>query len=161
MTIQLNIGDLVSPTPGFVAFPGGARLETMRWARRKAIWIPQNIPSANVYFRGITAGARSMTDILADSTMSVHFQPTLVDFGVTPGAAGFATECAIGPAAFRGGRWVVLATLIHELAHCNGAPGGGSTVAEDALPRCGLGTMAELRSGVDNPRTPYKPGLSG
>ena len=161
MTIQLNIGDHVSPHASFGAFPGGARLETMRWARKRALLVSVGMPSANVYFRGITAGARSLSAILADSSMWVNFHPTLVPFGTTPGASGFATECAIGPAAFRGGRWVVLATLIHELAHCNGAPGGGSTVAEDALPHCGLGTMAELRTGVDNPRTPYQPGLSG
>jgi hypothetical protein len=160
MTIQINIGDRISATPSFVAFPA-RHLGTMRWARKRALAVSVGMPSANVYFRGITAGARSLSEILADSNMWVHFHPTLVDFGVTPGAAGFATECAIGPAAFRGGRWVVLATLIHELAHCNGAPGGGSTVAEDALPHCGLGTMAELRTGVDNPRTPYQPGLGG
>ena len=93
--------------------------------------------------------------------MWVNFHATLADFGVTPGAGGFATECAIGPAAFRIGRWTVLATLIHELAHCNGAPGGASTVAEDALVHCGLGRRSELQTGVDDPRTPYTPGLSG
>ena len=160
MTIQLNIGDHVSPHASFIAFPG-SRLDTIKWARRKAIWIPQNIASADVYFRGITAGARSLTELLADSNIWVNFHPTLVDFGVTPGAAGFATECAIGPAAFRIGRWTVLATLIHELAHCNGAPGGGSTVAEDALPHCGLGKLSEFRTGIDDPHTPYKPGLGG
>jgi len=160
MTIQLNIGDFVSPTAGFTAFPNGHR-DTMRWARTRAIWIARNIPSADVYFRGITAGARSLTAMLADNTLWVNYHPTLVDFGVTPGAAGFATECAIGPRAFRIGRWTVLATLIHELAHCNGAPGGGSTVAEDALPHCGLGRMTEFNTGVDDPRTPYQPGLGG
>lgn len=159
MTIQLNIGDHISPHASFIAFPA-ARLGQVRWARKKAIWIAQNIPSADVYFRGITAGARSLTAILADSAMWVNFHPTLVDFGVTPGA-GFATECAIGPPAFRIGRWTVLATLIHELAHCNGAPGGGSTVAEDALPHCGLGRMSEFRTGVDDPHSPYQPGLGG
>ena len=132
----------------------------MRWARRKAIWIAQNIPSADVYFRGITAGARSLTAILADRTVWVNFHPTLLDFGVTPGE-GFATECAIGPSAFRIGRWTVLATLIHELAHCNGAPGGASTTAEDALPHCGLGRLSEFRTGIDEPHSPYVPGLSG
>ena len=87
--------------------------------------------------------------------------PRSADFGVTPGASGFATELAIGPRAFRIGRWTVLATLIHELAHCNGAPGGGSTVAEDALPACGLGRLSEQSTGVDDPRTPYVPGLGG
>ncbi|QPK63497.1 hypothetical protein IVG45_22340 [Methylomonas sp. LL1] len=133
----------------------------MRWARQRAIWIAKNIPSADVYFRNITAGSRSLTALLADSNIWVNFHATLNDFGVTPGAAGFATECAIGPSAFRIGRWTVLATLIHELAHCNGAPGGASTAAEDALPHCGLGTLTEFRTGVDDPHSPYTPGLSG
>lgn len=159
-TFQINIGDHTSPHASFMAFPSRHR-ETMRWVRRKAIWIAANIPSADVYFRGIASGARSLTALLADSSIWVSFHPTLVDFGVTPGASGFATECAIGPAAFRIGRWTVLGTLIHELAHCNGAAGGGSTVAEDALPHCGLGKLSELRTGVDDPRTPYQPGLAG
>ena len=160
MTIQINIGDHSSPHASFIAFPNN-RQETMRWARRNAIRIAQTMPSADVYFRGIATGARSLTALLADSSIWVNFHPTLVDFGVTPGASGFATECAIGPRAFRIGRWTVLATLIHELAHCNGAPGGGSTVAEDALPHCGLGKMSELRTRVDDPSTPYNPSISG
>ena len=160
MTIQINIGDHISPHAGFIAFPNAHR-DTMRWARRRAIWIAQNIPSADVYFRNITGGARSLTALLADRNIWTNYHATLADFGVTPGAAGFATECAIGPSAFRIGRWTVLATLIHELAHCNGAPGGGSTVAEDALPHCGLGKLSEFRTGVDDPHTPYTPGLSG
>ena len=160
MTIQINIGDHTSPHTGFIAFPNKHR-DTMRWVRQRAIWISKNIPSADVYFRGITAGARSLTQLLADSSVWVNYHATLIDFGVTPGASGFATECAIGPKAFKIGRWTVLATLIHELAHCNGAPGGTSTVAEDALPHCGLGKLSELRTGVDDPHTPYQPGLAG
>lgn len=160
MTIQINIGDHTSPHAGYIAFPSEHR-ETMRWARRRAIWIAQNKPSADVYFRNITTGARSLTALLADSSIWVNYHATMTEFGVTPGASGFASECAIGPRAFRIGRWTVLATLIHELAHCNGAAGGGSTAAEDALPHCGLGRLSEFSSGVDDSRTPYQPGLSG
>jgi hypothetical protein len=158
--IQINIGDYTSPHAGYIAFPLRHR-DTMRWVRQRAIWIARNKPSADVYFRGICAGARSLTDLLADSNIWVNYHATMNDLGVTPGAAGFATECAIGPRAFRRGRWTVLATLIHELAHCNGAAGGASTAAEDALPHCGLGRLDELNSGIDDPRTPYEPGLSG
>jgi hypothetical protein len=160
MTIQLNIGDHVSAHTGYIAFPNAHR-DTIRWARTRAIWISRNKPAANPYFRAITAGARSLTQLLADTNIWVNYHATLVDFGVTPGAAGFATECAIGPRAFRIGRWCVLATLIHELAHCNGAPGGASTAAEDALPACGLGRLSEFVTGVDDPHTPYVPGLGG
>jgi hypothetical protein len=160
MSIQINIGDHTSPHAGYIAFPAHRR-ETMNWARRRARWIAANKPGANVYFQAITAGARTLSQILADRSMWVSYHPTLADHGVTPGAAGFATECAIGPSSFRISRWMVLATLIHELAHCNGAPGDPSTVAEDALPHCGLGRMSELRTGKDDPWTPYIPGLTG
>lgn len=160
MPIQINIGDYVSPTAGYIAFPA-ARRDTVRWARQRAHWIARNKPSANVYFSAITAGARTLTALLADSTVWINYHATLADFGVTPGAAGFATELAIGPRAFRIGRWFVLATLIHELAHCNGAPGDPSVVAENALPACGLGKLSEQTTGVDDPHTPYIPGLAG
>ncbi len=160
MTIQMNIGDHASPHAGFVSFPVAQR-NMVRWARRRALWIARNKPGADPYFTGITAGARTLTALLADRTVWINYHATLVDFGVTPGAAGFAKELAIGPRAFRIGRWTVLATLIHELAHCNGAPGGASTVAEDALPPCGLGKLSEVTSGVDDAHTPYVPGLAG
>lgn len=160
MSIQLNIGDHTSPHAGFMAFPRRHR-DTMRWCRQRMWYIVRNHPSANVYFRAIASGSRTLTQLLNDRSMWINYHPTLTDFGVTPGASGFALECAIGPAAFRRGRWMVLATCVHELAHCNGAAGGAATVAEDALPHCGLGTMAELRSRVDDPRTPYDPGIAG
>ncbi|MCB1905814.1 MAG: hypothetical protein KDH15_00460 [Rhodocyclaceae bacterium] len=159
MTIQINIGDHTSPHAGYVAFPAEHR-ETMRWARTRAIWIARNKPSADVYFRGIAAGSRSLTALLADRSVWVNYHATLVVDGVTPGSS-FATECAIGASAFRMGRWTVLATLIHELAHCNGAPGGANTIAEDALIHCGLGKRSEMATGVDDPSTPYLPGLAG
>lgn len=158
--IQINIGDHTSPHNGYIAFPENVR-DTMRWARQRALWIVRNTPSADVYFRNICTGARTLTALLADSNMWVNYHATMNDLGVTPGASGFATECAIGPRAFRRGRWTVLATLIHELAHCNGAPGGASTQAEDALPECGLGRRTERSSQIDDPRTPYVPGLAG
>lgn len=160
MTIQINIGDHNSPHAGYQAFPSSCR-DTMRWARRRAFWIARNKSGADVYFRGIASGSRSLTALLADRSIWVNYHPTLSDHGETPGSSGFATECCIGRSAFRIGRWTVLATLIHELAHCNGAGGGSSTLAEDALPHCGLGRMSELRTGIDDPRTPYEPGLAG
>jgi hypothetical protein len=160
MTIQINIGDHTSTQAGFIAFPQ-ARLDTVRWARQRALWIARNKPAADVYFRGITTGSRSLTDLLADSSIWINFHATLTDFGVTAGASGFATELAIGPSSFRVSRWMVLATLIHELAHCNGAPGRPSRVAEDALIPCGLGNVSEQTTGVDDARTPYDPRIRG
>lgn len=160
MGIQMNIGDHVSPGAGYVAFPA-ARRDTVRWARRRARWIARNKPRANPYFSSITAGARTLTALLADNTIWINYHATLADFGVTMGAAGFSKELAIGPRAFRIGRWTVLATLIHELAHCNGAPGGASAVAEQALLACGLGRRSERTTGTDDPRTPFDPNITG
>ncbi len=58
-------------------------------------------------------------------------------------------------------QWIMLATLVHELAHINGAPGGASKQAEDALLACGLGRRIEFATGTDDPKTPYNPGISG
>ncbi len=44
-------------------------------------------------------------------------------------------EIAISKYALRMGRWTVAATLVHELAHVNGAPGNNSQ-AEDTLKTC-------------------------
>jgi hypothetical protein len=91
--------------------------------------------------------------------MWINYHPTMTAYGLTPGSE-FATEFAIGPFAFRDGKQMVLATIIHELAHCNGAPGGDSKVAEEALIACGLGRASE-KGGKDDPKTPYNPSVSG
>ena len=71
-------------------------------------------------------------------------------------------EIAIGPPSYRVGRWMVLATLIHELAHVNGVRGRVSPLAaENALLHCGLGKRSERSSGVDDPSTPFHPGIRG
>jgi hypothetical protein len=54
----------------------------------------------------------------------------------------------------------MLATLVHELAHSNGAPIAGPA-AERAVLECGMGNRSERSSGVDNRRTPYDPGIDG
>lgn len=159
MAIQINFGDGTTSTPGFGAFQERHR-HIMYWARNQAYLIARDRPTADRYFRGITQGSRSLSQILRDNTQWIHYDPTRNAMGFTPGQ-GFSKECAIGRSPFQAGRRAVLATLIHELAHCNGAAGGSSTAAEDALPHCGLGTLRELRTGIDNPNTEYLPGLSG
>lgn len=160
MTVQINIGDHVSPEANYLPFPGNL-LGTMRWVRRRAFYIVRNHPSANTYFSGIAAGSRTLSQLLADNSIWVNYNPTITDYGETTTYGGFGKECCIAPAAFQKGKWMVLATFIHELAHCNGAAGGSATAAEDALPHCGLGSMTELRTRVDDPETPYDPGIEG
>lgn len=158
MSIQLNIGDHTSSEAGYIAIPNRYRASA-RWARTKAKWIARNFPAADVYFRRLPQG-RSLSDLLADRSIWVNFWSTAGagDYGE---AIIGGTELAISNLAFRWGRWTVLGTLIHELAHIDGAPGGRSQVAERALLACGLGKQSELRTGRDDPETPFNPTIEG
>lgn len=156
--IQINIGDHVSSQAGYIAFPNN-KLDTIRWARRKAIWIAANIATANPYYRGLPGG-RSLTELLADRSIWINYHPTMVHFGETNFAGG--KEIAIANSSYRIGRWTVLATLVHELAHVNGVRGATQPqAAELAVLACGLGRQSEFRTGVDDPRTPYNPTIRG
>jgi len=155
--MQINIGDHQSTEPTFMPVPTQFRAQ-LYWARTRLNTIARTIPGANVYFRRLDGG-RSLTQVLADRSIWVNYTISLdSDLG---GTAPGNKEIGVGPAAFSVGRWTVLATLIHELAHCNGAPGRNSYAAEDAVLACGLGKQSEWRTGVDDPYTPYKPGLHG
>lgn len=157
MTMQINVGDHTSPEAGYIAFPTSRR-PMIRWARRRANWIARAKPAANVYFRGLPAG-RTLTQLLADNTIWINYHATMDDYGETNAVGG--KEIAISNSACRIGRWTVLATLIHELAHSNGAPGGADQRAERALVACGLGRRSEQTTGIDDADTPYDPNISG
>ena len=118
----------------------------------------QNNPTADVYYRTLPGG-RSLTQLLADNTIWINYHPTMVHYGETNAVGG--KEIAISNSAYRIGRWTVLATMVHELAHSNGAPGGADQSAERALLACGLGKPSERTSGVDDPHTPYDPDIEG
>jgi hypothetical protein len=166
--IQINVGDHAGNENGvpFTPFPLGLRAQ-VRWARTKASWIASNLPSANRYFTSLSGG-RSLTVLLNDSSIWINYDPTLADDGAT----FHNRDLWIGPGPFRIGRWMVLATMIHELAHINGA-GGPATglvcnafsaachAAERAVLECGLGRRSERSTGVDDPATPYSPSITG
>jgi len=154
--IQINIGDHTSSQAGYIAFPYNKQ-DTVRWARRKARWIAANITTADPYFRTLPNG-KSLTALLADSSIWINYHPTMTHFGETNFAGG--KEIAIANTSFRIGRWTVLATLVHELAHVNGDDGSGQA-AERAVLACGLGKQSELTTGVDDPNTPYDPTIHG
>lgn len=157
MSIQMNIGDHLSPETGWVSVPANHRPK-LSWARRRARVVAQRIPSANVFFKRLPGG-RSLSSLLGDRTIWINFDPSEPAFGAQSGAHPH--EIAMGPSSFRMGRWTVLATLIHELAHVNGAPGGSDRRAEEALLHCGLGRRSEKTTGIDDPRTPYDPDIEG
>ena len=155
--IQINIADHVSPHPGWVFVPERWR-DQLRWARTNAFRITREIASANRYFKTLPNG-RTLTDLLNDSTIWINHDPASTVFGQT--SIPHPMEMSVDAPAFRMGRWTVLATLVHELAHVNGAPGGNDKSAEEAVLHCGMGRHSERSSGRDDPRTPYNPGIGG
>jgi len=157
MTMQINIGDHASPEAGFISIPNKHR-STMRWARTRARWVAKNKPAADVYYRTLSGG-KSLTNLLADGSIWVNYHATKNDYGYQ--SVAHPKEIAISNLAYRIGRWTVLATLVHELAHVNGAPGGASKDAERAVLACGLGKRSEFTSGTDDPATPSDPGIGG
>lgn len=157
MGIQMNVGDHISPHAGWVTVPQ-TRRSMVNWARARARVISTSIPSGDRYFATLPSG-RALRDLLNDSSIWINFGPSMTEFGAQ--SVAHPNEIAIGPSAFRIGRWTVLATLVHELAHVNGAPGGADRRAEEALLHCGLGKWSEYTSGRDDPATPFDPRISG
>jgi len=156
MAIQMNIGQHTSPEPLFVAVPPKLRA-MVDWARKRARIITKDVPGADRYYKSLPGG-RTLTELLNDSEIWINYAPTLTISGAT--SIDFPKETAIAPKSFRIGRWYVLATLLHELAHVNGVDGTGHK-AEEAVLRCGLGKMSEFTSGIDDPSTPYRPNVVG
>jgi len=154
-SIQINIGDHASARVGWIAIPAKYRPVTS-WARVRAKRIAREIPSADTYFKSLPYG-RSLTALLADSTIWINYEPLNNAYGWANGK-----EIAMCKMSYDVGRWTVLGTLIHELAHVNGASGRrSSTTAEEALFHCGLGNRNEFSTGVDDPKTPYDPNIGG
>ena len=159
MGIQINVGDHTSSKAGYIAVPNGDKLDMTRWARTKARSIAKNHLPADLYFKSLPNG-KSLTELLDDGSIWVNFDPSLADWGQTNFAG--VKEIAIGPQAYRIGRWSVLATLIHELAHVDGVRGALLPLAaEETLLHTGLGKQSEKTTGVDDPNTPYNPGIRG
>ncbi|MEO8278906.1 MAG: hypothetical protein ABI564_04385 [Ideonella sp.] len=156
MGIQINIGDHTSSVTRYVTVPASRR-SVLHWARSQAKAIAKGNPKANKYFKGLSGG-RTLTQLTNDSSIWINYYPGLTLFGE---AEIGGKELALGPNSFSKGKWVVLGTLIHELAHINGAPTGNDTQAEEALYHCGLGTEEEWLDGIDDPSTPYDPGSGG
>ncbi|GGC08480.1 hypothetical protein GCM10011363_26510 [Marivita lacus] len=167
--IQINIGDHAGSENGdnFTPIPAGNYRDQCRWARRKAIWISQNMPRADQYYSGLGAGV-NLTTMLGNNSMWINYDGSIDYYGYTYSN----NDIWIGPKPFRIGKWSVLATILHELAHVAGAPGappGGGVcavnglchAAERAVYECGLGNRTELTTGIDDPATPYDPTISG
>ncbi|EYF01090.1 hypothetical protein [Chondromyces apiculatus] len=51
---------------------------------------------------------------------------------------GYPQDIVLTPLAIRMGRWAIAGTIVHEIAHLNGAPGGNDHAAEHTLSKCRL-----------------------
>lgn len=164
--IQINVGDHSGSENNvpFLPIPEKWRDE-VRWARKHAQRVSIGNPKADRYFRSLPRG-RSLNGLLTDRSIWINYYNRQDVYGFT-----FCNnDLWLSDAAFAPGRWTVLATLIHELAHIGGAIGGASVcsvyntpchAAERAVFECGLGSKSEGAGGRDDRRTPYVPGLVG
>ena len=104
---------------------------------RKVIWDKGILKSCNGAFAKLP-GRRDFASVWRDPGVFVSFNPNTDPglFGIT-----FRKDIAIASRVFKfpdAVRWIA-ATLVHELAHINGAPGGmDSKAAEATLPPCGF-----------------------
>jgi len=104
----------------------------------KVIWEKSVLKSCNCAFAKLP-GRRDFASVWRDPDVFVSFNPSTDPglFGIT-----FKKDIAIASRVFQfpdAVRWIA-ATLVHELAHVNGAPGGmESKAAEATLPPCGFG----------------------
>ncbi|WP_344692536.1 hypothetical protein [Sphingomonas cynarae] len=154
--IQINIGDHRPIDPRWQPMPRAERA-VLDWARHRARWIARNLSSADAYFKRLPF-QKTLTALVADSSLWLSYEDNPGRYGATS-IRNF-RDIVISSHAFDKGRWVVLATLIHELAHVGGAPGFNDS-AEQAVLACGLGRRDELIRGRDDPKTPYEPGIFG
>jgi hypothetical protein len=97
----------------------------------------RGMKSCNECFQKLANGhGRTFDDILDDPMTFIHYDTHTGagDFGATLEGTQNVT---ITEFAIRMGRWTVAATLVHEFAHVNGAPGTDSK-AEETLKCCGF-----------------------
>jgi hypothetical protein len=157
VSIQINIGDHVSDFPALLVPVPFKHQWATKWARNQAKLIAANVKTADKYFKSLP-GKRSLTQLLADRRIWINYAFDWYGRGVRqPGS----NDIGIGDLSYLSGKEAVLATLIHELAHIAGAPGGDSRAAEEALIHCRLGKKSELETGINDPSTPYDPDVKG
>ena len=96
-------------------------------------------------------GGRSFQDVFDDATVFISFDPSGPDSGATDDNG---KDITISASEFKVGRWSVAATLVHELAHVNGAAGDNMD-AENTLNCCGLkGLFRADAVGLQDPSEP-------
>jgi hypothetical protein len=91
----------------------------------------------------VLPGGRTFAQVWNDPNIWISYDPKNDghSYGVTNRAGG--KEVSITRYALRMGQWTTAATLVHELAHTNGAPGGASHAAEGTLSHCLLHALED------------------
>jgi len=115
-------------------------------AREMHDWMP-----CNSEFESLPGG-RSFSDLLDDDRIWINYDPT--NDGKLWGwtiPADSPNDLVITKYALRMGYWSTAATIVHELAHLDGAPGGNSKAAEHTVGTC------RMKSKVG----PYDPNVVG
>jgi hypothetical protein len=99
-------------------------------------------------------GGRTFDDVLNDDNVWINYEARTDRgwYGVTSGQRP--NEISISKSAFNKGRWWVAGTLVHEMAHVNGASGSTGD-ADNTLLCCGLknayeGAIGMRQSGSDS-----------
>lgn len=114
-----------------------AQATQLRMLERAMNIINSNIKGSrpcNTAFSALPNG-RSFDDVFNDDSIWISYCPDNDDYGFTNRVSG--SEITICQLAFRWGYWTVVGTLVHEMAHTNGAP-IDTHAAEGTLLSCGL-----------------------
>ncbi len=90
--------------------------------------------TCNTAFQALPNG-RTFDAVFDDDNIWISYCPSNSTYGFTDQVGG--NEITIGELAFRWGYWTVIGTLVHEMAHTNGAD-ATTHAAEGTLTSCGL-----------------------
>ena len=93
--------------------------------------------ACNTYFRSLPK-SKSFSDFWRDNTIFVNYSPDTTPqfYGATH--SNHKDMCITAWCIDSQNKWMIAATIVHELAHVAGAPGGTSHAAEKATNVCGF-----------------------
>lgn len=134
-TVHLPASGYVAPVPNsgwqWLAWSDNVKLKVLLDAMFIIGTRIKGYKPCNAAFKKLPGG-RSFDDIWGDASIYISYDPgnTKGRYGATLGKAVTISAYSIGM-----GRWTTAATLVHELAHVDGAP-GNDTQAEDTLLSC-------------------------
>lgn len=125
----------------WLPFTQGRHLATLESAMHLISTRIKGSHACDAAFRALPGG-RSFAQVWADNSIWISYDPTADGslYGATDSAGG--REVTISEFALRMGVWTTAGTLIHELAHTNGAD-GISHDAEGTLTHCLLPTVED------------------